>query len=272
MSTSDPPHDDDPDGDDRLDALLRAAMGGPPGPTDDAAEAEPDDDDIDDGLIRAWRAGALSDDAGAALEGQLAASPEARALAAASIEPVPEPLLTWAEQQAPRAAAPRRGWRPLLALAAVALLAVGGGLLLLRSGVEHAYVTSPLTGGAATVRSEAAVGGVPVFRPGGVLEVTLRPPQAGEAPPVAAFVAPEGGPLRAVAAAVERVEGGAVIVRAPAGRLFGSEYGPWRFYVALGDPGRAAGRIFDEAREAGDAQWFEYPLAFEPTPDAGGDP
>lgn len=269
MSTSDPPHSDDPEGEDRLDALLRAASRRRPAVE---PESEPEDDPIDDGVLRAWRAGALSDEAAAEFEAALAASPEGRALAAASAEPAPESLMTWAEQQAPRQApvtAPRSAFRPILVLAAVALVGVGIALMTRPvPGIE--YVTSPLSGGAATVRSEAAVEGVPVFRPGGVLEVTLRPREAGRAPSVSGFVAPEGGPLRAVAVAVDEAEGGAVTVQAPAERLFGTEYGPWRFYVVLGEPGAAGGRIFAEARNGGDGQWFEYPLVYQPIPDDGG--
>lgn len=278
MSTSDPTDDDD-----RLDALLRAATAARE--PSDPPEPQPEDT-VDDGLIRAWRAGALDDEATAALEAQLAESPTARAVAAASAEPVPDALLTWAEQQAPRAApAPTRARRGLalaavargrtrggLALAAVALIAVGATLLLRPGQPDYHYVTSPLAGGAATVRSEAAVGGVPVFRAQGILQVTLRPEVAGEAPPVAAFVARPDGVLRAVPISVETPPGGAVVIQAPAGRIFGSEHGEWRFYVALGEPGRAEGRIFAEARAGSESLWFEYPLVFEPVTDDGGDP
>ncbi len=268
MNEPDPPEDSPADA--RLDAVLRAALGGAPARRAEP-EREPDDDPIDDGELRAWRIGALDDEATAAFEARLAADRDARDLAAVAGEPVSDALLTWAEQQAPRS--PRRQTRTWggLALAAVALVAVGAALMWRGSTASPAYVTSPLAGAAATVRSEAVTEGTPLFRTQGVLRVTLRPEVAGEAPAVAAFVARPDGPLKAVEVDVETPAGGAVVVSAPARQLFGAEYGDWRFYVALGDASDAAGRPFADARDDG-AAWFEYPLVFEPVPDDGGAP
>lgn len=266
MHEPDPPEDGEQA---RIDALLRATLGG------DARrepDGEPTDDAIDDRELQAWRDGALDDEAAAAFEDRLAADRDARDLALAAREPVPESLLTWAENQAPRAT--RRTVRPWggLALAAVALIAVGAAFLWRGGQPPPAYVTSGLEGAAATTRSEQTPSGTPVFRTQGVLSVTLRPEVAGEAPPVRAFIARPDAPLQAAEVRVERPAGGALVIEAPVRDLFGAEYGPWRFYVALGDADGAAGRPYAEARQGDDTTWFEYPLVFQPVPDDGGAP
>lgn len=262
MKPSDPPEDDD-----RLDALLRAAMRGA---SDEAPEAET----IDDGALRAWRSGALDEAGAAAVEGALAASAEDRALARASAEPVDPALVQWAEARwRAEQRAPTRAWRwSGLALAAAALLAVGAAMLL-RGPEAPAYVASPLMGGASDLRSDATPhAGPPAFRAGGVLRVVLRPPVAGEAPAVAVYVARPGAALRAVPAEVSVADGGAVTVEAPARALF-AEPGDWRLYVALGDAPADPGAPFDEVRaQSPAAQWFEFPLIYAPVDPEGGPP
>ncbi|MCB9552611.1 MAG: hypothetical protein R3F65_08990 [bacterium] len=251
-------HPESPD-DDRIDALLRVATRRAPAP-----ELDPDDptapETIDDGALRAWRTGALDDEGIAAVDAALAESPADRALArevARGAAPDAS-LYAWAEAQIPSArAGPTRRYAAL-ALAATVLISAGVALWW-RGGrpAPPAYVASALLGGAQTVRGEEAATARPAFGPNGRLIVRLRPVEATEPPPVRAFVARPGEPLRAIPAAVTPAPGGAMQVEVAAGVL-GGQYGDWELFLALGEPDAPAeGRPFAEAREDG-ARWFAF--------------
>lgn len=252
-------HPDPPD-DDRIDALLRAATRRAPASDPALDPADPDPaETIDDGALRAWRTGALDDAGTAAVDAALADSPEDRALAreiARGAAPDAS-LYAWAEAQRP--AAPARPMTRYAALALAAAVLVSAGVALLWRGrpAPPDYVASALMGGAQTVRGEGEAGERPVFGPSGRLIVRLRPAEATEPPPVRAFVARPGEPLRAIPAAVTPAPGGAMQVEV-APTVLGDQYGEWELFLALGEPDPPAeGRLFAAAREDG-ARWFAF--------------
>lgn len=241
-----------------LDAVLRAAR---------ARRRPVEPMHVDDGLLRAWQAGALDEDAAAQLEGKLADSPEARTLARAQREATPDALLAWAEAQMPRR--PRVGRFATLALAAGLILAAGLWSLWRASDTPvPAYSASSLLGGAQTLRGEATPASRPVFLPDGRLTVKLRPEQPGPAPAVAIFVAAPGEPLQAATADVQTAPGGGLVISAATGALFGDRFGPWQLYVVLGRPAKpiAARPAAEAAADNPATRWFEFGLDYAEAP------
>lgn len=265
-------HPERPPVDDRLDALLRAAMRRAPDPPSDVDEIDADSEDdretVDDGALRAWRMGSLDAEGTAAIDAALADSPADRALArAVALGSAPDAsLYAWAEAQRPQSISRTATRWPAtrLLLAAAVLIAAGAALLLRRDAALPGYVAGDLSGFVQTVRGEGdAPGERPVFAPRSVIGVKLRPLEAREPPPVQGFVARPGGPLRAVPVQVTPAPGGALQVEFSPAAL-GAEYGDWQLYLALGEPAKSvAGRAF-EADRADDAQWFEFAWRYAP--------
>lgn len=268
-------HPERPPVDDRLDALLRAAMRRAPDPPSDvdAVDADPEEspETVDDGALRAWRMGSLDAEGTAAIDAALADSPADRALArAVALGSTPDAsLYAWAEAQRPQRAQPMsrtatRWPATRLLLAAAVLIAAGAALLLRRDAALPGYVAGDLSGFVQTVRGEGdGPGERPVFAPRSVIGVKLRPLEAREPPPVQGFVARPGGPLRAVPVQVTPAPGGALQVEFSPAAL-GAQYGDWQLYLALGEPEKSvAGRAFEAGGDEG-AQWFEFAWRYAP--------
>ncbi|MFN3202400.1 MAG: hypothetical protein ACE366_28635 [Bradymonadia bacterium] len=260
------PHMDDA----ALDALAFKAMGG-------GVPVEPPDPDeapsLDEGLILAWQAGQLDEHTSARVEAALAADPEARAvaLALAELNASPE-LVDDVMHRALESQKPKAIWRWPTAMAAAAALAIGvwwGQQEQRLPGPD--YASGPLLGAAQVYRGpDQPQTTSPVYLPSNTLMVKLRPATPQSAPKVHIFGAFEGGQLEVLSDhVVEPVEGGGLIISAPASGLFGDRFGPWRLHVVLGDVPEGLGRrgeaeVDARARSSG-TTWMSFDLRYAPT-------
>lgn len=215
-------------------ALGRAAPAEPPA---DGCTLDPP---FDAGLIGAWLDGRGADggaDGGAeAVDDRVAAHLADCAGCRALLPHLAEPLLPGLVARLVDEAAParRRRW-PWAAGGAVVALAAG--LMLAVSTPTRppppGFEAGPLQGGVAISKSAPTVSST--FVPTSRLRWVLRPPNrlAGTLPVAAFESAPPGAPLRRLPDAAAMRDGGAVVLDASAGALFGDRYGPRTLYVAV---------------------------------------
>ena len=236
--------------------------GGPPSGSDAGVDrllrAMPSTDHVDDGVLVAFRAGALTEDAAAAVAAHLDRCGACRALAEALGEPLSAALLERAERSL---AQPRSWFGGARAGVAAGLLAAAAAIVLVFALPEGAserppeYALAGPFGAVQETRGETVAQGTPVFLSTSRIRLGLAPAEdlVGAPPAVAVFVSEPGGALRAAPpASLTAGIGGAWRFETEAGPLFGDETGLRHLHVVVAAD--AADLLALEGRRAADVR------------------
>lgn len=211
------------------------------------AEPDLDADDFDAGRLAAWARGEITGAEAEVIAAQLAESPARRALLAHLSEPVPPALTARMVSEA----APRRRRAPMIA-GAVTLLALAAALVVFLQPKlpppPPGFEAPRLGGGVAPVKSEPSGG--TCFVPDSQLTLRLVPRATIEGALAGRVFqsAPPGSALAPLPSEhLEQKPGGAFVLAARAGDLFGQDFGPRALYVGVAV---AAGPLNDAVGEA----------------------
>ncbi len=238
--------DFDPGDDQALDAALARSAEAP----------STDDTELDDGLLAALRGGRLEPDEAADLEASLAGDPGGRLLLRANADAETDALVTWAESGA---RAPRRWLRPALAVAAVALVAVG--VWRMQPTPAAGWHLDGPHGGVSAKRGDAAPSSV--FTAGSRVRLNVVPRSATTEIAWRAYVGSSKGPLaRAPTPSRTPGEGGAVRLEWDAATLFGNKDGRWRVVLVPSDAPDLSGRSAQDARRE-TVHWLETTVEYQ---------
>lgn len=244
-------------------------------PSDDPLLAEPalDADDFDAGRLAAWARGEVPGAEAEAITAQLAESPARRALLAHLGEPLPAALTA----RMVEAVAPRRRRRgPLIAGAAVVVTLAAGLLVFVQPPLPPpppGFEAPRLSGGVVQVKSD--VTGGTCFVPDSQLTLRLIPRATlqGTLAGRAYESAPPGSPLRALPGAhLTQKPGGAFVLAARAGDLFGEAFGPRTLYLGVAVNPEPLGDAAGDDPPAADpdvavdgVRWHAVSLTFDPS-------
>ena len=241
----------------------------------------PESAHLDDGVLVAWRGGALDDGRVAAVEGHLARCSACRALARELAEPASDLFLDRVRRigRTGSAAPERPRWirRATLAVPFLAAAGVLTAVFLLAHGPPPPG-DAPVSGW----RLEGPFGGLadarnkperpsPIFTADSQIRLLLRPDSGSAGPgtqPVTVLLAHGLGPLRAVRGL--RSETGPTGIRrleGPAAAVLGPELGPATLVLVVGGPDASAldGLTLAAARsEWPAAQWLTVEVEYRP--------